>query len=100
MSGTEAHHKRIVDRVWLALVALTLGGAWLGENADAGWAVTFFVAGVIAIKGRLVIDHFMELRDANTRLRRLMNLYFVVMPLAVIAVYLYGDMLARLTSIR
>lgn len=93
-----SHEKRI-DLAWLLLVALTLGGAWFGEAGEPGLGVTLFVAGVIAVKGRLVIDHFLELRQANARIRRLMNLYFYVIPAMVIGTALFGDVIARLTSL-
>lgn len=91
--------RKWLDLAWLLLVMLTLGGAWFGEAGEPGLAVTVFVAAVIAVKGRLVTEHFMELRDANVRIRRLMNLYFVVVPALVVAVGVFGDRLARLTSL-
>lgn len=90
-------HERWIDLAWLLLALMTLAGAWFGEAGDSGVAVTVFVAAVIAVKGRLVIDHFMELPGANVRIYRLMKLYFVVMPLLVVAVGLFGGVLARLT---
>lgn len=92
-------HERIADRVWLALVALTLAGAWLGEQGGSGPLALVFVVVVIALKGRLVIDYFMELRRANTRLRRLMNAYFYVMPALVLAVHFLGGHIARWTAL-
>jgi hypothetical protein len=35
-----------------------------------------------------VIDHFMELKNANATLRRLMHLYFYLIPLVAFLVYL------------
>jgi hypothetical protein len=87
-----------LDVVWLALVALTLGGAWLGESAEPGLPVTVSVAAALAFKGRMVIDHFMELGNANRSIRRLMRAYFYLLPLAAIATHLFGDRLARLTT--
>jgi hypothetical protein len=89
---------RRVDRVWLLLVGLTLGSAWLGEAAEAGLAATLAVALLIALKGRLVIDHYMELAGTNRRIRRLMNGYFYVIPGLVVATRVFGDLIARLTA--
>lgn len=91
-------HQRNADLVWTALVALTLIGAWLGEQGGGGSGVMLFVVAVIAIKGRLVIDHFMELRQANVRLRRLMRGYFYVMPALVLAVHFLGGRIAGWTA--
>lgn len=99
MSGADPAHRKRINGAWLLLVALTLGGAWLGERGEPGLGAAAFVAGVIAVKGRLVIDHFLELKQANVRIRRLMNLYFYVIPAMVIGIALFGDVIARLTSL-
>jgi len=90
---------RLIDLLWLVLLGLTLSGSWLGENADPGLGVALFVCLTMAFKGRMVIDHFMELKSANSRLRRLMRIYFYVLPPLTLLVYLFGDVLARLTTI-
>ena len=54
---------------------------------------------VADIKGRLVIDHFMELKTANRTLRNLMRAYFYVLPLVIVLTTLFGDWLARLTML-
>ncbi|MBT3197116.1 MAG: cytochrome C oxidase subunit IV family protein [Gammaproteobacteria bacterium] len=84
------HHSdnHLIDWLWVVLLALTLGGSWLGESADPGLALALFVAASIAIKGRIIIDHFMELKYANPTLRRLMRLYFYLIPLLILLVYL------------
>ena len=95
----ELNHRTIADLVWLALAGMTLVGALVGESAATGHAITFVVAFVIAAKGRLVVDHFMELRSANSRLHRLMAGYFHVIPLLVVLTDFFGDGIARLTSL-
>lgn len=80
-------HKQTVTALWLLLVALTLGGALLGETAEPGYLLLTVVVITMAIKGRVVIDHFMELKNAHPLIRRLMQAYFYVLPLATIASY-------------
>ena len=92
---TRARH---LDLLWLLLVLLTLGGAWLGEAAEPGPGVALAVSLTMAFKGRIVIDHFMELKSANPTLRRLMRAYFYLVPLATVLVYLLGEHLASLTG--
>ena len=99
MSGIEMSHDRKLTFAWLFLLVLTLGGGYLGETAEPGMAITLIVAAVIAIKGHMVIDHFMELGNANRRIRRLVTAYFYVLPAMVIAVDLFGPWLSRLTAI-
>ncbi len=82
---------RLLDWLWILLLLLTVGGGWLGETtADPGWGLALFVVLTIALKGRIVIDHFMELKSANPTVRRLMRLYFTVVPLLVLLVYLFS----------
>jgi len=78
------------ERIWLLLVGLTLAGAWLAETGHAGWPLTLMVASLIAVKGRLVIDHYMEMRSANTRIRRLLHAFVTVVPLLVLATLTYA----------
>jgi hypothetical protein len=80
-------------------VALTLGGALLGETAEASLPLAMVIILTMAVKGRLVIDYFMEMRDANRTLRNLMHAYFYVLPLLALLVYLFGDEIARLLTL-
>ncbi len=90
---------RLLDIVWFLLIALTLGGALLGESADPGLWVTVTIALFMAFKGRMVIDHFMELNHANHKIRRLVRLYAIVIPLMLILTDLFGPHIARLTAL-
>ena len=91
--------RRIIDMLFLLLVLLTVGGALLGESAETGSTVLIMVVLSMAVKGRLVIDYFMEMRDANRTLRNLMRAYFYVLPLLTAVVYLFGGAIARLLTI-
>ena len=73
-----------VTLVWLALVALTLGSAWLGESAASAMVLAAVVAGIVAVKGLLVIRHYMGLEEEGSRLRSVMRLYFVVVPALIL----------------
>lgn len=92
-------HEKLIDLLWLLLVALTLGGAWIGEAADPGLAVTIVISLTMAFKGRIVVDHFMELKTANRTLRNLMRGFFYVLPAVTVLTTLFGDRLARLTTL-
>lgn len=92
-------HKQLIDLLWLLLVALTLGGAFIGEAAEPGIAVMLVISLTMAFKGRVIIDHFMELKTANRTIRNLMRAYFYVLPLLTVLTYLFGDWLARLTTL-
>ena len=91
--------KRTLDLLWLLLVALTLGGALLGESAASGSTLLLVVVLTMALKGRLVVDYFMEMRNANRTLRALMRAYFYVLPLVTVVVYLFDEELSRLLTL-
>jgi hypothetical protein len=93
-------HDRVIHVVWIVLVALTFVGAWLGEVADPGLPVALLVIVSMAIKGRLVIDHFLELTTCNRRIRRLMRTYFYVLPGLTLTTYVFGDVIVRLTTMQ
>lgn len=92
-------HKQTLNLLWLLLVALTLGGAFLGESSEPGLAVTLVICLTMAFKGRLVIDHFMELKTANRTIRNLMRAYFYVLPLVTVLVYVFSEHFAKLTTL-
>lgn len=92
-------HKQLIALLWLLLVALTLGGAFIGETAEPGIAVALVISLTMAFKGRMVIDHFMELKTANRTIRNLMRAYFYVLPLMTVLVYVFSERFARLTAL-
>lgn len=87
------------ERIWLLLVGLTLAGAWLAETGHSSWALALVVAGLIAFKGRMVIDHYMEMTTANSRIRRVLYLFVGIVPLLVLFSHGWSDVLKRITTI-
>ena len=87
------------EKFWLALIGLTLAGALLGETGHAGWPLTLTVSFLIAFKGGIVIDHYMEMRSANSRIRNILRLFITLIPLLVIISHGWGDVIRRLTTI-
>ncbi len=90
---------KLIDTLWLVLVGLTLFSAWMAERADPGLISVIIMAAVLAIKGRIIVDHFMELKHAHKLLRGLMRVYFYVIPSLIIIVYLFPEQIARWTSL-
>lgn len=77
--------ERRVTGVWLGLVGLTLGSAWLGEAGRLpAEATAAAVALIVGLKGALVIRYFMGLDEPGSRLRQVMRAYFVVVPLLIL----------------
>lgn len=87
------------EKTWLILIGLTLVGAWLAETAHPGWPLALTVAFLIAFKGRMVIDHYMEMRHANRRIRRVLKTFVTVVPLLVLISQGWGGLIRRLTSL-
>ncbi|MFA5627778.1 MAG: cytochrome C oxidase subunit IV family protein [Thiohalomonadaceae bacterium] len=81
-------HRKTVTWLWLVLIILTLSGSLLGERAEPGYFLIFFVTLSMAFKGRMVVDHFMELKNSHPLLRNLMQAYFYVLPLITIISYI------------
>ncbi len=86
------------ERVWLQLVLLTLGGAVLAESGSGGGGIAVAVAVLIAIKGRWVIDHYMDMARANRALRRVLHGFVTLVPLMVLASAAFSPQIARLTA--
>lgn len=87
------------EKIWLLLVGLTAAGAWLAETGHSSWLLAFVVAGLIGFKGRMVIDHYMEMTSANTRIRRILHLFTIIVPVLVLLSHGWSDVLKQLTSL-
>lgn len=87
------------ERIWLMLVGLTLVGAWLGESGSASWLLTLTVAFLIGFKAIVVIDHYMEMRRANRRIRRALIIFIMLVILLVLLGYGWGDEFRNLTAL-
>lgn len=90
---------QLVDRLWLLLIALTLFSAYMAERDTQGFNSILILALVLAIKGRIIVDYFMELKSAHRLVRTLMRVYYYVIPLMIIAVYLFPDQIAQWTRL-
>jgi len=92
-------HIKLIDMLWLVLIGLTLFSAYMAERAEPGFIGVTIMAAVLAIKGRIIVDHFMELKDAHKLLRTLMRVYFYVIPALIIIVFLFPEQIAKWTSL-
>ncbi|NOQ90570.1 MAG: thiosulfate reductase [Gammaproteobacteria bacterium] len=88
---------KTIGALWLLLIVLTLFSAYMAEQAPSGLNSVLIMAIVLAIKGRIIVDYFMELKEAHVILRALMRLYFYVIPALIILVYLYPEEIAQWT---
>ncbi len=81
--------KRVLEIVWVVLVALTIFAYLLGYLK---YISSFFVAVLLLttfIKGQLVIDYFMGLKDVSLKYRVIPAIWLsVVLTLVAVAYYL------------
>ncbi|MEN8213357.1 MAG: cytochrome C oxidase subunit IV family protein [Pseudomonadota bacterium] len=85
-----------LDLVWLLLLALSLGGVCVGVLAESGFWITLFIAVITAVKGRMVIDYFMELNDATPSIRWVARVFGMMVPVLMVVTYIWGAALAEM----
>ena len=78
--------------VWLALVVVTLISWWIGSNHGhyefrRSAPITYAVLLIAAVKMRMIIRHFMEVRHAPGALRRLTDGWIALLVIALLAIY-------------
>ncbi|MFC6670754.1 cytochrome C oxidase subunit IV family protein [Marinobacterium aestuariivivens] len=84
---------------WRLLILLTLSSALIAESSDPHSGLVLLVCGTVIIKGQLVIDNLMALRQSHRGIRAPMLAYFyVLLPLIALAL-LFPQELARLTTL-
>jgi cytochrome c oxidase subunit IV len=92
-------HIKLINYLWVLLIGLTLFSAYMAEQANPGLNSVVIMAVVLAIKGRIIVDHFMELKTSHKVLRTLMQVYFYVIPALILLVYLFPEQIATWTSL-
>lgn len=92
-------HIKLINTLWLILMMLTLFSAYMAESAPSGLSSTAIMALVLAIKGRIIVDHFMELKHSHLVLKNLMRAYYYVIPAMIMLVYFFPAQIARLTTL-
>lgn len=88
-----------VDIAWLALILLTLSGGLMGELAQPGFWITVMIALMTYLKGRLVIDYFMELEEARPIIRNVVTGFSTIIPLLMVLTYLWTDQLVSFSEL-
>ena len=63
--------------VWFVLIGITMLSVIVGDYSEGGHAITMFVLGMVYIKGQLIVDHFMGLREVKLIWRVLLTGYLL-----------------------
>ncbi|MFT5719758.1 MAG: hypothetical protein ACI9W6_000046 [Motiliproteus sp.] len=90
---------KLLRRAWILLIGLTLTSALIAESIDPTAGVVIVVCLVVAIKGQLVVDRLMGLRQAPPLIRGLMLAYFYVLPVLIALGLIFPEQLRRLTTL-
>jgi len=86
---------RTTTYAWIVLSAITIVSWWLapdhghGATAVASVPITVAVIVLAFIKGRLIIQYFMEVRTAPRWLKLFTDAWLTILWAGVLAIYLY-----------
>ena len=86
--------ERSLTRVWLVLVAITIGSwtlapAHITHIAQASVPVTALVLALTFVKSRMIIGHFMEVHTAPRWLRRATDGWLAALIATIFVIYLF-----------
>ena len=80
---------------WLILVALTLISPFLGQWLHGvGW-LQLLVAGIVWVKGWLIVRQFIEIELAHPFIRRVMQGFILFTPVMLLLTVFLGNHFAR-----
>ncbi len=80
---------------WLGLVVLTLISLGLGQWFHGTPWLQLLVAALVWLKGRVVARRFIEVESCHPFVRRVVNGFVAVTPLALLGLAYFGAQLAR-----
>lgn len=84
-----------LTNVWLGLVALTLVSLGLGQWFHGKPWLQLLVAALVWLKGHVVARRFIEVESCHPFIRRVVNGFVAVTPLALLGLAYFGAQLAR-----
>jgi heme/copper-type cytochrome/quinol oxidase subunit 4 len=81
--------RKPVTVIWAALMLATCASTWwLSKDAVASTVATVAIIVIASIKIRMVLLHFMELKDAPTAWRAVFEAWVVVATAIIVGLYL------------
>ena len=92
MSNSEMSNVKIISFskltvIWITLLLLTISTAIIGYLKLSGFYIAGFILLTVSIKGMLVIDHFMGLRNVQGYWRMAMFGFVTVIPAITLLAY-------------
>ncbi len=95
-----SNDKKRITLFWLILLALTFFATFIAEEATPSHFIVIIICLTISIKGHIVIDEFMGLREAIPIIRYGVHSYFILLPAFVALSIIFPEFLAQLTTIK
>lgn len=84
---------------WFGLVMLTVLSLWLSQwSGRAAW-LQLPVAAIVWLKGWLVARYFIESHRAHPFIARVVRIFILCVPAALILTAWFGDRFARLATL-
>lgn len=77
--------------IWIILIVLTLITAYIGYRELSGLYIVGFILLSVIVKGQLIIDHFMGLRNVRVFWRFAMLGFIFVIPGIIYAGYILSS---------
>jgi hypothetical protein len=92
----KANFEKRISAVWLALSVITIVSWLIGaphghESFQLNAAITFSVLVIAAIKVRIIMREFMEIRGAPALLRNLTDAWLLTAFTIMLGVYTFGS---------
>lgn len=88
MPNSQPQSNLLSTVIWLLLVALTIATFSIGEAALAGSNVMLTLLAICMVKGQMVANYFMGLRQTRLLWRGIMLGYFVIVGGLIALAYL------------
>jgi hypothetical protein len=93
-----------LSTTWLALSAITVVSWWIGSHHghDAfvhNPAVTIGVILMAAIKVRVIVGEFMEVRHATPTVQRVVDVWIAALVVLLLVLYFYGARIEFLSAL-
>lgn len=72
---------------WILLIFLSSLGGWAGGLPSSGLSFAAMMVVILVIKGQLIVDNFMGLRQVSLLWRSLLSAYCVVIGAFILLAY-------------
>lgn len=73
--------------IWLILLIMSGIAAWIGEFSTTNTQIMIFIVVSLMIKGQLIVDYFMGLKQVSWVWRGIMSAFCVVIGIIIIITY-------------